>query len=402
MHGIGRLGWRWRGWALCLALGVAGLALPVSAQIAPGAAPVADSAGQRIWSKLQAARLVDPGYYPDVAEEVAATLAQAAPGQWRGVQVNRPYQRGWLNLIMVDPSRVRDAALLADDGVADLSAESLAGGALAHEETGIVFVNTLAWKRLAAATVIKQLGHADGLMAAVAMVDAAGLSATERYWSPATLDADTDTSRRAAMLVRGAFAFVLAHEMGHLRIGPPAADADLKRVLPTQLSERQKDERYACPDTLGVEAQQRQRHESAADLAAVRLLGQQCRIGADGRIRHQIYLLGSAWYFTYAMADKLLAMARNTSSPFIERLMTMQLGAPLYRQAVAEHAQAQRRGGVRIAFPSSHPPDHARWQAIDAALRDTPCGGSGLGESGAQLMETMRAQMCRSLTGGPR
>lgn len=367
--------------ALCL------LGLPASAQ----------DAGTRIWNKLNNAHLIDNNYFPEVAEETAGFLAQAG-GPWRGVQVNRPYRAGALNLYMVDATRIRDPAMLADEGVNNFAPESLAGGAQAHEDTGIVFINTATWKRIAAVAVTKLLKVQPNLPSAIAAIDVAGLPATERYWSVATLNSDTQAVRTAALLIRGAFAFALAHEMGHLRIGKnEAVEAEQRRLL--KLTEREKDERFACPETLSAEFQQRQRQESAADLAAAQMLGQQCRIGEGGQIRHQIYVLGAGWYLTFAMADKVLLMGRNSTSPFIARMLQMQLGPQLYQQSIVELPAVQKRGGVRIAFPTTHPPDYSRWLAIDSTLQRSPCGGAGIDNSDAQLMEAFRAQMCKSLVG---
>jgi hypothetical protein len=340
--------------------------------------------------------LID-AYYPDAVLEIAQSLAQAAPGVWRGVQVNSAYRAGWLNIYLVDATRLRDEALLADEGLQNFTPEALRGGALAHEDTGIVFLNTAAWKRLAAATVMKQTRLVTDLTAGLAVVDAAGLPAARKYWDPATLNNPTDEMQRVGWLLRGAAAFVLAHEMGHLRIGRSAA-AEADQVRLKDLTERQKDERAACPETLPGGFQQQQRHEQAADAAAVQLLGQQCRLGRDGELRHNIYMLGTNWYFVYAMGDKLLEMGRNTTSPVIEKALRTLIGSELYQKAVAESANNVRKGAVKLAFPKTHPPDYARMLAIDQELRKTPCGSSGLDPSGAQLMEMFRARMCSSLT----
>jgi hypothetical protein len=359
-------------------------------------AQIASEPGARVWSKLQRAGLID-AYYPDAVLEIAQSLAQAAPGVWRGVQVNSAYRAGWLNIYLVDATRLRDEALLADEGLQNFTPEALRGGALAHEDTGIVFINTAAWKRLAAATVMKQTRLVTDLTAGLAVVDAAGLQAARKYWDPATLNNPTDEMQRVGWLLRGAAAFVLAHEMGHLRIGRSAA-AEADQVRLKDLTERQKDERAACPETLPGGFQQQQRHEQAADAAAVQLLGQQCRLGRDGELRHNIYMLGTNWYFVYAMGDKLLEMGRNTTSPVIEKALRTLIGSELYQKAVAESANNVRKGAVKLAFPKTHPPDYARMLAIDQELRKTPCGSSGLDPSGAQLMEMFRARMCSSLT----
>ena len=359
-------------------------------------AQIASEPGARIWNKLQRAQLLD-AYYPDALREIAETLAQAAPGVWRGVQVNSAYRAGWLNLYQIDATRLRDDALLSDEGVPNFTPEALRGGALAHEETGIVFLNIAAWKRLVAATVIKQTRVQSELTAGLAVVDVLGLQATRKYWDPSTLNTNTDEMQRVGLYLRGAAAFVLAHEMGHLRIGR-SAGADAVQVQVKDLTERQKDERFLCPETLHGDYQQRQRHESAADLAAVQLLGQQCRLSQDGELRHSIYMLGTSWYLRYAMSDKLLEMGRNTTSPVIEKALRTLIGNELYQKAVAESASSKRKGALKSAFPTTHPPDYARMLAIEQALRQTPCGSGGLDLSGAQLLEMFRVRTCSSLT----
>lgn len=364
-------------------------------------AQVAPPRGEPTLARLQQANLLDD-YYPDAVREVAESLVQAAPGEWQGVRVNETHRPGWLNIYLVDAERISDDEPF-DAGGLDLTREALAGGALAHEATGTLYLNTAAWKRLAAATVMTRTSVHDELITALAAVDANGLQATRRYWDRGTLDADTDDMRTSGWLLRGALAFVLAHEMGHLQIGPSAeADAAAIRMRDlTNLTERQKDERLACPETLHAEFQRQQRHELAADLAAVRLLGQQCRIGEDGELRHGIYQLGTSWYFVAAMSDKLLQMGRSSDSPFMARALRAKLGPDLYEQAVTAAAASARKGGVKAAFPKTHPPDYARMEAIQRAFANTPCGGGDEDLSALQMMELMRVTMCTQLTGQP-
>lgn len=362
-------------------------------------AQVSPAPAEPILARLQQARLIDD-YYPDAVREVAESLVQAAPGKWQGVRVNESHRPGWLNVYLVDAERIADDAPF-DAGRAELTREALAGGALADEGSGTIFLNTAAWKRLAAATVMTRTGVQPDLAGGLATVDAKGLEATRLYWQQSTLDADTDAMRTSSWLLRGALAFVLAHEMGHLLIGPSAeADAAAARMHDlANLTDRQKDERLACPETLHAEYQRQQKHELAADLAAVKLLGQQCRIGKDGELRHGIYQLGTSWYFVAAMYDKLMQMGRSSSSPFIERMLRELLGSQLYEQAIASNASSVRRGGVKAAFPRTHPPDYARTEAIQRAFADTPCGGGDLDLSQLQMMEYFRSTMCRQLTG---
>jgi len=130
-----------------------------------------------------------------------------------------------------------------------------------------------------------------------------------------------------------------------------------ERLRLSRMTDREKDEARACPELMDKEARQRQKHEQAADLAGVTLLGQQCRIGNDGQLRHSIYMLGMGWYFLASMSDKLIEMGRNTDSPIIAQALRSRIGPELYQQVIAAHASEKRRGAVAFAFPSSHPPD---------------------------------------------
>ncbi len=360
-----------------------------------GALAQGASAGSRIAARLERAGVID-NYFPEVALEVANALVKAAPGQWRGVQVNQAHRADAVNIYMIDARRLPEGNLLEYEGVANFNADYLRGGALAHEDSNTIFLNTAMWKRLAAATLMKQTRAQGDLMAALATVDAMGLDAVRRFWDPATLSADTDENKRTGWLMRGALAFVLAHEMGHLKIGHVRFNEPDRMRL--NLTPRQRDERRACPELLEKEFRERQKLEAAADLAGVALLGAQCRIGGDGQLRHSIYMLGTAWFFLASMSDKLLEMGRSTDSPLIAKLLRSKLGPQLYERVIAAQARETRGGAVAPAFPSTHPPDAARMQAIEKALKATPCGGGDIDSSEAQLLEMFRMQMCRRLT----
>jgi hypothetical protein len=351
-------------------------------------------------AQTQLRRLYDP-YYPEVLREVAGALLAAAPGRWSGVLVNEAPRRGWLNLYLIDADRLGNDEYL-QLGDVELSREALAGGALADEASDSIYLNTAAWKRMAAAAMLDRLEVVDGTVAGLAAVDAYGLTETRRFWDRGAYEADTDAARQAGWFMQGALAFVLAHEIGHLQIGrsqaAEAADARLKDLR--KLSEREKDERMACPETLPGEYRTRQQHEMAADLAAVKLLGQQCRIGEDGELRHQIYLLGTNWYFLVAMGDKLLQMGRSSDSRFIATALQQLIGPQLYAQAVAGARAEVRKGGVKVAFPKTHPPDYARAEAISRAFKGTPCGGNDLDASGIRMMEMLRESVCAKFASG--
>jgi len=363
------------------------------------AAAQGSATGSGIANKLERAGVID-AYFPEIAFDVASGLAQAVPGQWRGVLVNSAHRAGWLNIYLIDAQRLPEDGLLADEGIESLTPGNLHAGALTDEDTGTIFLNTAMWKRLTAATVMTQTKVQPDLTAALASVDAIGLDGVRKFWDPAALSVDTPANQRTGWLVRGALAFVLAHEMGHMRIGGHAQSEEPDK-LRMNLTPRQQDERRACPELVDKESRQRKKQEQAADLAGAAMLGQQCRIGVDGELRHSIYMLGTTWYFLASMSDKLIDMGRNTNSPVIAQALRVKIGPELYQQVVAAHAR-EKRGAVASAFPYSHPPDTARMQSIEAALHATPCGSNGLDTSGAQVLEMYRLQMCRQLIGrGP-
>lgn len=374
---------------LPLLAGFLGLALQADAQTGPR-----DFAG-----KLQSAGVIDT-YWADTVAEVAGTLIQAAPSRWQGAQVNHPYRKGWVNIYLIDARRLPEGGLLQEDGVDNLTPANLSGGAMAHEDSGTIFVNTGTLKRLAAATVLTQTTSVPNLTAALATVDVMGLDAARKLWSPETLAADTSENDRARWLMRGVVAFILAHEMGHLQLGRPQLTDDSERQRVSHLTAREMDEMAACPDLLAAEWRQRQQNEAQADKAAAALLGQQCKIGSDGEMRHSIYVLGTSWYFTAAVADKMIVMGRNTDSQSIATMLKLQMGPDLYQKMVAANAAERRRGAVRIAYPSSHPPDMKRIQAVNAALANAPCGNDGLASSDALSLELFRVQMCKNFARG--
>lgn len=361
------------------------------------AAAAQDRAGS-IAQKLERAGVID-NYFPDAAQYVANTLVQAAPGRWQGVQVNQAPRDGWLHIYLIDARRLPDDNILADEGVDNFTGPELAAGGTSDEDSASIFLNTAMWKRLAAATVMKESGLQSDLMSALAIVDSVGLERVHKFWEPATLSEKSPDIRTARWLLRGALAFVLAHEMGHLMIGhaKPSDEASQRRL--SQMTKRQADESRACPELLPSESRQRQKHEHDADMAAVTLLGRQCQIGNDGKQRHAIYMIGTSWYFLASMSDKLFVMGRNTDSPNIANALRARMGDQLYQLAIAAHAAEKRRGAVKFAYPASHPPDTERMQAIEAAMRATPCGGDGLSSSGAQLLEMFRLQMCQQMIG---
>ncbi len=375
---------------------IAARLLPLAClSILPAAQAQSGPATPAIYERLQRAGLIDP-YFPEVIVELATPLAQAAQGKWKRVQVNAPWRADALNIYQVDAEKIPPDFSLENEGIAEFSLEMLSGGALSSRRTQTIFLNTTASKRAAAVAVLQRISG-EPLIKSLARVDAAGLAASEKLWSPATFANGSKPVQNAILLLRGSTTFVLAHEMGHLLASEGAAPAR-PVVRARSLTDRQKDERAACPEMLVEDFQIQRAAESAADLAATRLLGLQCRIGSDAAIRHEVNQLGMQWYFLGAMSDKMLQAARRTQSPIIARQLQIMLGPELYQQAVVAPSSGDRKAGaVKPLFPASHPPDYARVQAIEEALAKSPCGGQVGDHSLEQMMENYRLQMCRGL-----
>ena len=351
-----------------------------------------DTVGEVIFAKLTRGGYID-SYQQAMTSEVASNLI-AATDRWSGVQVNGQHRSGWINIYLVDANRLLKDDILAAEGIGG----TLYHNALTHEESATIFIDTGLLKAIAASTYLKQAKVVDSLEAGVAKVQVDGLDALRQAWDPKTLaQVDQPIVQRVNMFLRGTLAFIVAHEMGHVAIGRPALNREIKPPK-KNLTPRERDELHACPELLEKEQQQQQQIERRADEFAAGLLSQQCHIGSDGAIRHQMYLLGADWYFLYVMSDKLLAGARATQSPNIRRMLIQRIGPELYTAAV-EKSDRSKRGAVHAFFPSSHPPDVNRANQLEAMLSRSACGSSGIGSGSmlGQLWQSMITAQCQQL-----
>lgn len=373
---------------LCIAIGCHG---PAAAQSV--------EATQRLLARLQALGVLDSWMQREVLA-AAMPLVQASGGRFSGVQVNDFPRPGWLSIYLVDSARMPDDAAIADGGVA-LGREQLSAGAWTHGESGTILLDTAYWKRLTAATLMTQRKSPAPLPQALATVDARGLSAVRPWWDEAGLMQDTPENRGTGMLIRGAVAYALAHEMGHVGQASSRADgAGLPSHAPPRSDPRLRDRAGACDEFRRPEDEAQRNAEREADRHAARLIGQLCRVPGDGPIRHQTTALGASWFMTAALADKVIAMgfAKNRT-PTIDRAVQILLGADLHAALAARDPTGPTRGVIALAFPSSHPPDTDRMQAFERELAATPCGASGLVTAEADRFEAVRLRMCQSLKG---
>ena len=375
---------------------IAARLLPLAClSILPAAPAQSGTATPAIYERLQRAGLIDP-YFPEVIVELATPLAQAAQGKWKRFQVNAPWRADALNIYQVDAEKIpADFSLeRRTKALPSSTLEMLSGGALSSRRTQTILLNTTASKRAAAVAVLQRMSG-EPLIKSLARVDAAGLAASEKLWSPATFANGSKPVQNAILLLRGSTTFVLAHEMGHLLASEGAAPAR-PVVRARSLTDRQKDERAACPEMLVEDFQIQRAAESAADLAATRLLGLQCRIGSDAAIRHEVERLGMQWHFLGSISNKcsrpLDARRARSSRASCRSSRPRALSAGRGRAVVGD----RKAGAVKPLFPASHPPDtrgcrpsRRRWRSHLAAARSEtqPRADDG----------NYRLQMCRGL-----
>jgi hypothetical protein len=352
----------------------------------------------RLLAQLQNADVLDP-YFQNEVLATALPLVQAAAGRWSGVQVNDQPRPGWINIYLVDGEQIPDDGLNLGDR--SLLRDDLKSGGWTHRSSQTILLDSSRWKRLVAATVMTQRRAPRDLIQALATVDATGLAALEPLWSEPAMRADTPENRGAGMLIRGALGYVLAHEIGHLTRAEPVGAGAAPRLPPALQADLQLRRRsQACNEYLRPEAAALKSDEREADRYAAQLIGQQCLIGDDGKLRHQIVLLGMAWYLTAAIGDKLLEMAvAPDTTPLIDGRMRTMLSPALHDRLKASHGRPVS-GVVAIAFPSTHPPDTERLRLLESDLAQTRCGGSSSGSVLAQALEAQRLQMCNSLGDG--
>jgi hypothetical protein len=157
-------------------------------------------------------------YFNDSVAEIAGTIVAAA-SRWPGVSVNKPYNPGMINLYLIDSGRIADPNILTQFGV-EAPIDSLDGNAMAIEDAQIVIVDTTLLKSLVTAALLNANFNMD-TMKAVAAIKARGIDAFRQFWDPNTNPAlrTTGYTDNWVILASAAFAFVFAHEVGHITIG---------------------------------------------------------------------------------------------------------------------------------------------------------------------------------------
>lgn len=348
-------------------------------------------AGAAIYNILSTRNYLD-AYLLPMIDEITADVVKAA-GRWRGYQINRPYREGFVNVYLVDSARLPEVNALAPYDIPLARSDLYDAFAITDEISATIFIDTRSLREFVASSNLKpEFGD---LMPAIASVRLYGLEKVRSSWDQ-TLNPELRSSNqlsRMQQLTRGAMAFVIAHEMGHIVVGkrePP----DVRRTHKPYTG-KDRDTYHACPELIDPERRAKQAVEKAADDFAAQTLANVC----VEKPRHLRYELGAEWYFLYLMNKKLLYSVKTTQSRFIHTTVRNKVGEKLYAALVAQ-PEDLGRGSVHLTFPPSHPPDYRRVAESLGKLHASPCSlnyGEPAASPQMQLLDMFTVRACQDL-----
>ncbi len=367
---------------ILLAIIVVGL---FSGSTAQGAATI--DTGAKIYEILRQRGLLE-GYMLESVDELAGTLIAAAR-RWPGYGVNRPYVPGNVNIYLVKGSLLPEKNVLDEIGV-DLARHSLQGNAIAHEKTGILFVDSELLKSLVTVAILVGEGNLSTLKA-VAAVKAYGIDAFKQLWDPTINSAieNAEYTDNWVQFASGAAAFVFAHEIGHIYIG---ADNESRRRRPMRFkSNEDKDKHWVCDDLVDQKYRQQQRIEKESDDYAVSLLARV--LYPEGVLDKPLlrYELGAHWYILYSLGEQMVESLYATESQNILNALRMLLGVEIYQELRAKR-KSTGRGSVHVFFPKSHPANIRRASVSLDRLAQSPYS-SYYGETPSTAADISRFEM---------
>lgn len=376
---------------VAMLLGVFFIGIPAKGTEFPAA-----GRGAAIYELLRSRGLLED-YLTEEVGRIAGTLVAAA-GRWPGYGVNRPYAKDLINVYLVDSRRLPEKNILGDFGV-ELSGFSFRGNALAHEETGILFVDTMLLKSLVTASQLFANSGMDTAQA-VGAIRARGIEAFRPLWDPnlnPTIRAAGYTDRWA-MLSSGALAFILGHEMGHIALG---ADNSSMRRVPMRFKNKQdKDLYWACSDLIDRKYRRQQQIEKEADDYAVGLLGKV--LFPDGVLTKPLlrYELGARWYIVYSLGQQLVDSLYATESNNVLAGVRMLMGPKIYQELIAVRPSSGK-GSVQVFFPKAHPANVRRASDSLGRLAQSPYGfyygQAPASETDIQVLEMLLSMECKNL-----
>jgi len=332
------------------------------------AASGASQKGPAIYRLLQERGLLED-YMTEEVSEIADTLVEAA-GYWPGLRINSPYAQGLLNIYLIDSARLPEANVLQELDV-NLSPHSLRDNAMAHEESGIIFVDTALLKSLVVTGQLIGESNVD-MIVAVGSIKARGINAFRKLWDPAMnprLKAAEYTDQWV-IFASGALAFILAHEMGHIYLGE--SDDALRRIPMLFKDKADKDLHWACSDLVDKKFSSQQVIEQQADDFAVTLLSK--ILFPQGVLTTPLlrYDLGARLYIVYSLAGQLIETLYATESQNILTMMRSLLGPELYEELILAKKPKTGKGSIHLFFPKSHPANIRRASVSLSRLNQSP------------------------------
>lgn len=351
--------------------------------------------GAAIYQVLVENNLLD-NYLVDAVGDIAGTIISAT-GRWPGFGINQPYSDSIINIYLIDSDRLPEANILAQYGV-KLAKHSLRGNALAHEETNILFVDTILLKSLVTAAQMFANQHID-TMRAVGAIRAYGIANYRQLWDPKR-NSLLETAGYAdawVMYSSGALAFILSHEIGHIALG--AKNIQKRRSWMKFKGIEDKDKHWACSGLVEEKYRQQQNIEEEADNYAVSLLSK--ILFPPGVLPKPLlrYELGARWYIVYSLASQMVDTLFASESRNIHAALRLQFGPEIYNKLIAEK-QTMGRGAIKVFFPKSHPANIRRASISLKQLAQSPYssyqGGSSTDQS-IMMFEMFLGMQCRNL-----
>jgi len=365
-----------------------------------GAAAQESAPGARIWQELESRGLVDP-YMAGVAQEVAGKLVQAS-GQWPSYQVNGRYDPAGLNIYLIDAGRMQGDEIRISDKIV-LTREGLVGNPQTFEEARVILVDTRLLKEFLAATLLV-LGGQHEMLQAVGEIKLRGLEGMRSLWDPARNP--TLASRRPLdqwlIFYRGALAFILAHEMGHVSMGQPLSQQVSRRPLPRTLSKEDRKNLKVCPELLAPNYRDQQQVEARADDYAVQLLGKVLFPPGVTDQPRLWYELGAQWLVLYRINSELVRTLYATNSKNIRAMLRLQLGPALYDalQGQKKDQDAEADSFIAQAFPATHPASYRRLSQALGGLAKSPYSlyyGQPVDDSEATMLDAVIQRQCSEI-----
>ncbi len=285
-------------------------------------------------------------YMSDFVDKVGRDLAGGS------IRVNQAYRPDAVNVYIADASIV-DPSRLNDLGVPEVD------DAVALEEVSIIIIDDRHLKKLVSLSLLFW-EYEWSMHRAMAELELRGLSALRRVWDPSENRALTsDEVQHWRIAFRGAVGFLLAHELGHIKMGESEpAQIRKKHVF---RSRRERDIHWACPELVDQRAAQHRSIESRADDYALNLLRARSGGRSPGR-----YEVGSEWYFSVLLERSFMEGLGRIEDfdrkPDLKRFMEQRY-APIQFSVLHEQLRAKahpRKGPVSAFYPRTHPSALAR------------------------------------------